>query len=318
MHILVTGAFGFIGLNLVRLLASYPDVTITAADLRAPDPAMLAFLSPVMERVEIVMLDVTDRVATHAVMDAVQPTHIIHAAAITPSPDLEKSNPTTVVDTNLNGVINVLDAVRDATSVERVVMVSSSGVYGSAGVGERQLEEGPLALGGLYAITKYCGELLAARYGQLGGAMIASLRLPPVYGPMERASMSRPRISQVAALLQALKNGQHVKVANPSVARDWTHVEDIARGTWALLTAEKWNHAVYNVSFGARIPFNEVVECFMAHGLSAEWTDDPAAADILVPPESARLPLDIHRLQTDTNFVPSIDIAAGVARLLAS
>ena len=152
-----------------------------------------------------------------------------------------------------------------------------------------------MALEGLYAITKYSAELLAARYGQFGTKMIASVRLPPVYGPVERSSLSRPRISQVGALFDALCAGRAVTVAGPQVARDWTHSDDIGEAIWALLAAPRWRYPVYNVSYGAGLSFHRVVETFVKQGLNAQWIDDPAAADISLPPDLARLPLDIRQ-----------------------
>lgn len=319
MHILLTGAFGFVGINLVRAFAALPNVTVVAADLRPPDEVALAFLAPVADRVRILTLDVTDRRATQRVMQQEQPTHILHAAGLTPTPDQERENPSLIVDVNLNAVVNMLEAARATPSVQRQLMVSSSGVYGAPTQGntaQRQLEEGPLSLQGLYAITKYSAELLATRYAQLDNQMIASVRLPPIYGPMERRSPSRPRISPVAALHRALDAGQAVRVASPTITRDWTHVNDIADGLFALLVAKQWNYSVYNVSYGEGVSFRTMVQTFVDHGLQAEWVDDIAAADIAIPPTSARLPLDIQRLQADTDFVPRVNFAAGVARLL--
>lgn len=318
MHILLTGAFGFVGVSVVRWLAAQPNVTVAAADVRIPDAPSLAFLAPVLPRVRVLALDVTDRAAVQAVIAAEQPTHVIHAAALTPSHEQERANPTAIVDVNLTSVTHVLEAVRRVPSVTKLLVVSSSGVYGvpRSGVSGKQGEEGPLALDGLYGITKYSAELLAARYAQLGEQMMAAVRLSAIYGPLEAPSVSRPRISQVGALFQAWQAGRRVKVASPAVTRDWTHTEDIAAALWALLVAERWNYPVYNVSYGAAVSFQEVVDCFVAHGLAAGWVEDAAEADISMPADQARLPLDIGRLQADTDYVPRLDIAAGVARLV--
>lgn len=324
MHILLTGAFGFVGINLVRTFAILPNVTVTATDLHMPTPAARAFLAPVWDRVRILPLDVTDRHATQQVVTQAQPTHIVHAAGLTPSIEQERNNPTRIVDVNLNAVVNVLDAARATASVERIVNVSSSGVYGAppANSPQRQLEDGPFSLGGLYAITKYSAELFAARYAQLGTQQITSVRLPPVYGLMETRSPSRPRISQVGMLLEALLAKQSVRIANinsnpaMNVVRDWTHVDDIAAAIHALLVAKQWSYPVYNVSYGEGVAFATLVETFIHHGLQVEWVDDPTVADIAIPPHLARLPLDIQRLQSDTDFVPRVTFAEGVARIL--
>ena len=61
MKILITGALGFVGINLVRALAAKPGVTVIAADLHAPDREIDQFLAPVRQAVQHRLLDVTDR-----------------------------------------------------------------------------------------------------------------------------------------------------------------------------------------------------------------------------------------------------------------
>jgi nucleoside-diphosphate-sugar epimerase len=318
MRILITGAFGFVGLGLVQGLAVHPEVTVIAADLRPPDAATLACLEPVRERVQVFQLDVTDRGAVRAALADHAPTHVIHAAALTPTRSQEAANPTPIVDVNLGGAVNVLDAALGSPQLERLLLVSSSGVYGAPPPAARpvQGEAGPLALDGLYAITKYSAELLGARYQQLSDKWIASVRLSAIYGPREMPSASRPRMSQIGELLHVLRAGRGAKVAGPEVARDWTHVADVAGALWALLTAPQWRHDVYNVSCGRAHPFREVVACFQQHGLQAEWVADPAAADIAMHPDHARLPLDITRLREDTSFTPQYGLAQGIAALV--
>ncbi len=257
-----------------------------------------------------------------------QPTHLIHAAAITPTHAVEAARPTQVVDVNLYGAINVLDAAYTCPSVRRVLLVSSSGVYGAPrpqygpDAAPTQREEGPLNLEGLYAITKYSAELLGARYGALaaaqGGPSVTSVRLGPIYGPHEVVSASRPRISQLGELLAATVAGRAVTVAGPEIARDWTHVDDVAGGIWALLHAPVWHHPAYNLSYGRGVSFRNVVEAFVAHGLDATWVDDAGVADVALRADQARLPMDLTRLQTDSGFTPRLDIVQGVARLVSA
>jgi len=63
-------------------------------------------------------------------------------------------------------------------------------------------------------------------------------------------------------------------------------------------------------------PFRQVVEAFVLHGLSREWTGDAGSADIALRPEQSRAALDIRRLQAATGFVPEYDVASGVAAYL--
>ena len=165
MNILVTGGGSFVGINIVRhLAATIQDIHLTVADRHALDAPADQFLAPVADRVRMVQLDVTDRAAVQQVVRTNHITHIVHAAAITPDPERERAYPTPIVDVNLGGAINVLDAAIQSPTVERVLLLSSDGVYGAPAVAvpEPQREDGALQIENLYTITKYSVELLAA------------------------------------------------------------------------------------------------------------------------------------------------------------
>jgi len=319
MNILITGALGFVGVSLVRTLAAQEDVHVIATDVREPDAATIRFLQTVQSSVDIQLLDVTDRTAVHDLFAARPITHVLHAAALTPTRVQERERSTQIVDVNLGGAVNVLDAARQTDSVERVLTVSSSGVYGgldnsfSDASAQTKLETDPLALDKLYGITKYSVERLAWRYGQLHGKPVTSVRLGPIYGPLERPSQSRPRISVIGQLLTAWREGRSVTVAGPTARRDWTHAADVAGAIDALFRAPQWRYDVYNVSCGVAVSLREVVDGFVQRGLSVEWIDEVERADIAMTPGQERLPLDITRLQEDAGFAPRYDVAAGVA-----
>ena len=325
MKVLITGGLGFVGINLARYLAqTMKDARIIAADVNVADAATLAFLKPVANRVHIARLDVTDRAALRDLVQSHAITHIVHAAAITPTDQQEQAQAPLVVDVNLGGVINVLDVALESPSVERLLLCSSSGVYGAPqtlakvpNLRKGQIEDAPLQLDNLYTITKHSAELLAARFSALSGKPMASARLAAIYGPLERPTGSRERTSHVERLRAALQAGRTVRVAGPDVPRDWTYTLDMGEAIRALLGAPRWNHSIYNVSCGQAATFRQIVEAFVARGLRVEWVSDPAEAEIAMRPEQARAPLDISRLQRDAGFVPRYDWAAGSADYLA-
>ena len=321
MNILVTGGLGFVGVNLVRYLArSLPDATVVAADLGMPDALTHAFWAPVAARVRAVPLDVTDRAAVLELVRRHAITHVVHAAAITPGLEQERRAPTVVVDVNLFGTVNLLEATIAAPTVERTIVLSSSGLYGAPTQAEPapEHEDGPLELDNLYAITKRSGELLGARYAALSGKPIVAARLAAPYGPLERPTGSRSNMGQLQRLTHALLDGRPVAVAGPEIVRDWTYVDDTAAAILALLRLESPAHSVYNVSAGQPLRFASVVAAFERHGLMARWVDDADGAEIAMRSQQQRAPLDIGRLRAETGFAPRYDLDAGVAAYLAA
>ncbi len=319
MNILVTGALGFVGINIVHTLAAKPDVTVLAADARAPDALARQFLGPVAARVHFATFDVTDRAAFHALVADAGVTHIIHGAAVTPSLQRERAGTTRVVDVNLGGAINALDAAARIPSVQRFVFVSSSGVYGLTAQAAHGTigEDAPLVLDNLYAITKRSAELLTARYGVLHSKPMSAVRLGPIYGPMERPSASRERLSAPGQLLDAWRTGHRVSVAGPDVMRDWTYAGDVGEAIWALLAVPDWRYPVYNLSYGRAVPLREMVDAFARQGLTASCTDQVEEADIAMVPAQTRTPMDGARLHADSGYRPQTDPVDGVARTIA-
>jgi UDP-glucose 4-epimerase len=318
VNILVTGALGFVGINIVRTLAAKADVTVLAADARAPDTVTRQFLGPVAERVHFATLDVTDRAAFQALVADAGATHIIHGAAVTPSLQQERAGTTRVVDVNLGGAINALDAAARIPSVQRFIFVSSSGVYGLTAQAAHGTigEDAPLVLDNLYAITKRSAELLTARYGVLHGKPMCAVRLGPIYGAMERPSASRERLSAPGQLQAAWRTGRRVTVAGPDVTRDWTYAGDVGQAIWALLAAPQWRYEVYNLSYGRAVALREMVDAFARQGLAASWVDPVEDADVAMVSAQTRTPMDGARLHADSGYRPQTDPADGVARAI--
>jgi nucleoside-diphosphate-sugar epimerase len=320
MRVMVTGGAGFFGANLVHCLAATAGAEeVVCADLALPDEVTARYLAPVAERVRAVQLDVTDRTAFIRLVSDLSVTHLVHAAAVTPDDAQERAQPDAVVDINLGGSTNALAALAACSSLERLLLVSSSGVYGAAEAGKQafavplsQNEDGPLHLDSLYAVTKRCAELLGERYAAIVGRPVAAVRLGPLYGDLERAGRTRPHTTAIHQLAEALQAGQTVRVAGPEVMRDWTYVADAADAVSALLQAPQWSHPVYNVSCGVGYPFRQAVEALTAHGLRATWVTSADDADVAMRPSQARTPLDITRLREDTGFAPRYDLAAGI------
>jgi nucleoside-diphosphate-sugar epimerase len=285
MTILVTGANGFIGVNLVRhLTVAHPDAEIVAVDVET--------------------LDVRDREACFALFQRVQPTHFVHAAAVTLAEDTSDQ---WMRDVNLAGTANVLAA---ATTVRRGVILSSSGVYGAPD-GLACDEGHELNPVGAYACAKRDAEMLLAD----GCFPVVAARVGPVYGPFERSSVTRPRTSPIRQLLDALLEGRAVRIAGGDMHRDWTHAADIAAALDGLLFAPKLNHRIYNVSAGESISARAIIEIFVERGLQVCWESDPRQADIVLKESDSRGPLVIERLRQDTGFQPRVDVRSGIQAL---
>lgn len=309
MTILVTGAAGFVGAHVVRALAA--GGAVVAADVTQPEERVRRFWRDL--RVSFETLDVTDRAAVRGLIERTRPTHVVHAAALTPTPDEERANSAQIVAVNIGGTANVLEAAARLGTVKRVVAFSSAAVYGVDALPDPLAETTLPAPATLYGITKVTVEAIARRIAALTGLSIVAIRVAAVYGPMERPTASRARMSPVYRLAEALHAKRRIRVSGPDLKRDFVHGDDVGQAVGLLLSANGLRHDVYNVSAGSPLGWHAVVELFRARGLDAQWSDD---ADIAFTQAEARAPLDISRLVAATGFRPKFDLAAGIDDLL--
>lgn len=310
MKILVTGGLGFVGINLVRRFAeNLPQAAIIAADILPVSDEVKNYLSPVTDQVKIVVLDSRDRQAVLELCRSEQITHIVHAAAITPTLEVETRQPGTVIDVNLGGTINILHAYLNTDHLERLVLCSSTGVYNPAPPpeGEKVTENAPLELNNLYSITKIASELLGSRIQELSGKPVAAVRFSSVYGAMERPTGARQHMSLMRRLKKSLQEHQPVRIYGPDITRDWIHTSDIASGLIGLLSAPVWHYPVYNLGSGKASLLSELASAFSSCGLDISWVDKPDAANLVFSQKDFRGALDISRIQEDAHFSPKMD-----------
>ena len=181
-----------------------------------------------------------DLSARHASYDLV-----IHLAAITSQVEFDE-DPRSSFDTNVNGLLNVLEACRKSR-VPRVVFASSSAVYGP--------------LNG-YAASKLMGETLFNSYIHRGCFQGPVLRFFNVYGPHEESKGDCKSI--VSQFLETIeKRGEVVVYGDGEQRRDFIHVRDVARMTLELSDRT----GTFDIGTGRPMSWNEIIEVLKAYGL---------------------------------------------------
>lgn len=235
MHVLVTGAAGFIGYHLARRLLSeghtvvgidnlnaYYDVRLKEARLKelAALPQSAAFR---FER-----LDLADRDCMARLFAAEGFTHVVNLAAQA-GVRYSLKDPASYISSNLVGFGHVLEGCRQ-NGVEHLVFASSSSVYGlnaAMPYSTRHNVDHPVSL---YAATKKSDELMAHAYSHLFGIPATGLRFFTVYGPWGRPDMA------LHLFTTAILKGEPIKVFNEGrMRRDFTYIDDIVEGMVRLL-----------------------------------------------------------------------------------
>jgi UDP-glucose 4-epimerase len=221
--LLVTGGAGFIGSHLVRAAGARGERVRVLDNLSSGDPNRLA------DDIELVVGDITDPVALKEAVEGV--TRIAHLAAVRAVPR-SVAEPLDTDRVNSHGTLAVLEAARTA-AVTRVVLASSSSVYGAAAALPTPEDTAPRPASP-YAVSKLAGEHYARVHGELFGLSTLSLRLFNVYGPGQ--SPDGPYAQLVPRALAALRTGEPpVVYGDGTQSRDLVFVEDVAAAFLAAL-----------------------------------------------------------------------------------
>jgi dTDP-glucose 4,6-dehydratase len=249
--VVVTGAGGFIGSHLVEALAA--EGASVRAMLRYTSRGQRGALDLVPEatlaNVDVTLGDVRDFDAVRQI--CIGADAIFHLAALIGIP-YSYAHPQEVIDTNVIGTSNVLLAAKELGRIERIVLTSTSEVYGSA-LRVPMDEDHPLQAQSPYSATKIAGDALGLSFRRSFDLPVVIVRPFNAYGPRQSARAVIPTI-----LSQALAGGS-LKLGTLDTTRDFTFVEDTARGFLTVGGADAAVGEVVNVGSGSEVSIRDVV-----------------------------------------------------------
>lgn len=246
--ILVTGASGFVGLNVVEQLLTEGREVVAFSATPLPNLAKKAFAA-LPGQLHEVTGDVRDDGALHNLFGAHAIRRVLHGAAITLGPKGTIAPPELVLDVNVVATAAILEASR-AAGVERFLYTSSSAVYGEAAFGDEALTEAtPPRPTGLYGMTKLAAERLVVRARAVHDLNAVRARITAVFGPWEHDTGVRETLSPPLQVTAQALRGEEVVVAKTG-GRDWTSSRDVARALVTLLMADDTPSDLYNISLG--------------------------------------------------------------------
>jgi len=276
--VLVTGAGGFIGSHLTeRLVRDGHQVRAFVRYNGRDDRGHLGDLPPeIQSAIEVERGDLKD---PHAVRRAVEGREwVFHLGALIAIP-YSYHNPYDLVQTNVLGTAHVLDACRASEALERLVLTSTSEVYGTARtvpIDERH----PLQGQSPYAATKIAADALGESYHRAFGLPVTILRPFNTFGPRQSARAIVPTIISQALARPAVKLGR----LDPR--RDLTYVKDTAAGFVAIAGCDAALGRAVNIGRGEDISIGDLVETIgrrLGRPLAVETDHEryrPAASEV--------------------------------------
>ncbi|WP_342739425.1 NAD(P)-dependent oxidoreductase [Bradyrhizobium sp. B117] len=318
MATLITGGAGFIGLALAEhLLAAGQRVVLF--DLPAAPTELMARRE--LAGAVYVSGDVTDEADLDAALATAPIDCVIHAAAVTPNEQRERTDARRVVDVNVGGTVNLMERAIARGGIRRIVVVSSVAVYGfSAPTVSGCFEEAIShpAPSALYGISKLAAEQAAIRIAHLHGCDTRIVRLGPVYGPWELPTPVRDALSPHHQVLQALQSG-HEAVLPRAMRADWIYSRDAAAGIAAVAMGMALGHAVYHVGGGCMSDLQDWCRALSSRFPDFRWrcAEPGETAGIRYNLPVDRAPLSVARLLRDTGFNPAYPVDTAAADYLS-
>ena len=304
MRVLVTGSSGFLGAAVVRALLARGDTAIGFDTQARPG-------SSVDRRLIQVTGDITDPKHVTQAVSAHAPDAVIYCAAIV-SVLLSVDNPIQIVRVNIEGSLNVFEAMRLAM-VKRCIHISSEEAYGAFRT-DKIDETHPLDPVMPYGICKAAVEQFGRTYRDLHGLEVINLRPSWVYGP----GLPRSRIPK--NLIDAALAGRKLHVASGAdSAIDHTYVDDAVAAILAALDHRRHRYDAYNVGSGIAVSVSELIAIVRELVPGAELSVGPGpyrhGDRIEIVRKGA---LDVSRAAAEFGWRPRFDIRAGLTAYVSA
>lgn len=332
--LLITGAGGFIGANLVKkLIGTMRDVTIVGLDnmndyydVSLKEYRLRLIEDSLLENPSIKWHFVRGNIADKSLIDSLFEQYrfdIVVNLAAQAGVRYSIDHPDAYIESNIIGFYNILEACRHYP-VEHLVYASSSSVYGSnkkIPYSTDDKVDNPVSL---YAATKKSNELLAHSYSKLYNIPSTGLRFFTVYGPAGRPDMA------YFGFTNKLLRGETIEIFNyGNCKRDFTYVDDIVEGIMRVMSRAPEKsigedglpippYAIYNI--GNNTPENLLdfvkilgEELINAGVLPSDF--DINSKSKLVPMQPGDVPVtyaDVSPLERDFGFKPSTSLREGL------
>lgn len=249
MAILVTGAAGFVALNVVEYLLRAGREVVGLDRIALPERARREF-AQLPGRFTLIGGSVLSNADVRRALTIAPIEAVIHCAVITAGSSREKADPEGIVAVNIQGAVSTLTAAA-RQEVATFVYPSSGSIYGSAArdvpiIDEDALSPSPVAL---YGLTKRAAETILPRVAAVQNVRFAAARLGSVYGPWEYATGVRDTLSPMLQALQCALRGEGAVLA-AAWRGDFVYSRDVANGLVRLADASALPRVTYNIGSG--------------------------------------------------------------------
>ncbi len=299
--VLVTGAAGFAGQHLVRLLAADGPV----AGWHRPGTT-----HPELDGVSWAPVELLDRAAVAAAVRDLAPSAIYHLAGVPHVGDSWAHAEETLAG-NVVGTLNLFDGLRAAGLTPRVLITSSATIYKPST--DALTEDAPVAPNTPYGTSKVAQEMVALGAWREHGIPVVITRSFNHIGPLQSPAFAAPGFARQLARIEAGLMPPTLMVGNLEALRDLSDVRDTVRAYRALMQSGRAG-SCYNVCSGTAISMQAMLDGLRAHvRVPVTVMQDPAR---MRPADTPIVLGDRSRLTADTGWEPAYPLATTLADLV--
>lgn len=299
--VLITGATGFAGGHLVESLAGSQRLVGWGRSTPRPEIARL---------IESQAVDLLDREQVRHAIASLRPATIFHLAG---APQVAESWRDTAkpLAGNVLATSHLFDAIRRVGLSCRVLVTGSAAVYAPSDWPIK--EDGPLAPGNPYALSKLAQEQLAVRAFADEGLDVVMVRPFNHTGPRQPPAFVAPSMARQIALIEKGDIEPVIRVGNLDARRDFTDVRDVVRAYVSLIGLGSAGE-IYNVGSGVGRSIQSLLDALRSRARADVRVEiDP---ERLRPTETSALVADTTRLRDYTGWTPQISFESMLDSLL--
>ena len=304
MKIIVTGVSGFVGHFLCTELlnAGHSVIGVDLSQEKLPGGLSAS-----------ACLDITDASALDKSIADFQADACIHLGGIA-SPPIGRKHPELMLNVNTLGTMNLLESMRCHTPQARMLLASTSYIYGNSETEKAIDESAPVSPTGIYAVSKAAADLATLAYARDYGMHTMTARAANHTGPGQSTAFVVPAFAAQLKAMAAVKQSARMRVGNLESERTFMDVRDVVRA-YRLLIERGESGMSYNIATQQRIPIRIVLDklCEMA-GVSPEIEID---SELFRPTDRSPV-LSTERIHSTVGWQPLIPLDKTLRDILDS
>lgn len=237
--VVVTGGLGFLGTHLVK----------TLLNLKAEVHVLDITEDHNQEDIKYHQINLNNKKALNECMSELHPDIIYHlAASLNRTRDFTETN--SILKTNLNGTVNLLNAIKDIP-YQKLIYASTSEIYGGNAIEAPFKETDHFVPASPYALSKYCAEMAIQTFSEINAKHYTIVRLFNFFGK------GLPTHFFISELVEKLKANSDFNMTHGAQKRDFLYIEDVIKAL-VLVESKKANQNTFNVCSGSGMSIKDV------------------------------------------------------------